>query len=137
MSVQTLLRAYFLAGLPVGLLAGMALGLLARSEDPPTDAGWTGYSSFERRAVRLAHVAAVMLPALAAVYASALDALPHDATLATWAAALWISGGAVLPIALAAAAWRRPLTPFVPVPALAVSAGAVLFAAAWLHGVRP
>ena len=60
MSVLDLLRTYALLGIPVGLGLGLALGLVANRDD-----GWGGYGSFRRRAARLGHVAAVMLPLLA------------------------------------------------------------------------
>lgn len=142
-----LLRAYALLGIPAGLIAGLSLGLVANRDD-----GWGGYDSFARRAARLGHVAAVMLPAIAGLYAvlvSPLVALPAGATpgiaasseslsdAAAWGAALWIGGGVTLPLLLFAAAWRRRLASFLPVPALAVVAGALFLAAAALHGGRP
>jgi hypothetical protein len=157
MSVQEWLRGYALAGVPAGLVLGLLLGLVARRDD-----GWGGYASFPRRAARLGHIAAVMLPALAGLYAVLLSGpggLPVAATgaagvegaarssaafaaappgaYAVWGAALWIAGGLTLPTALYAAAWRRSLAPLLSVPALAVVAGAVCLAAAGLQGGRP
>lgn len=122
MSVHELLRAYALLGLPAGLLAGLALSLPAWR-----DGALGGYASFPRRALRLAHVAAVMLPVIAGVWCCLLR--PDETPAVRAAARLWIAGGIALPLALAASAARRPLAPYVlPVPALALVAASVLFA---------
>ena len=122
---------FALAGIPAGLAVGLGLGLVARGDD-----GWGGYGSFRRRAARLGHVASVMLPALAGLY-SVLVPADADASLAVSGAALWIAGGVALPLVLFAAAWRRPLAALLPLPALAVFAGALALAAAALQGGRP
>lgn len=121
-SVYEALRAYAAAGIPGGLVFGLALGLVARRE-----AGWGGYGSFARRAIRLSHVAAVMLPALAVVYASLLGPDATDAA-ARWGARLWIAGGPLLAAALALAAFRPRLAPVVALPAIACTAASVCFA---------
>ena len=120
------LRAYAFLGLPVGLATGLALGLVARRE-----AGWGGYLSFRRRAARLAHVSAVMLPVIAGVFSLLLAAGPFDAAAARWGAWLWIAGGIALALSLFAAAWRPQLFILLPVPAVAVAGGALAFAAAF------
>lgn len=123
MSVQETLRAYALTGLPAGLLAGLALSIPAWR-----DGALGGYGSFERRALRLAHVAAVMLPVIAGAWSPLIG--PDDTPAVRAAVRLWIAGGISLPLALALSAARRPLAPFVlPVPALALVAASVLFAA--------
>lgn len=128
MSVHYTLAAFALWGIPVGLTLGLALGLIARSEG-----GMGGYASFRRRAARLGHVAAVMLPALGGLYSLLLRAVSAPASgLAEAGACLWISGGIALPLCLFAAAWRPGLTILIPLPALAVLAGAVALAAAGL-----
>lgn len=137
MSVQEALRTYALAGVPAGLLLGLLLGLVARRED-----GWGGYASFPRRAARLGHVAAVMLPALAGLYAVLLgsggdgrsDAACAESVCAAWGAGLWIAGGVLLPASLFVVARRPALAPAVSVPALVVTAGAVCLAVAGLSG---
>lgn len=122
-----MLRAYALLGLPFGLLAGLALSMPAWR-----DGALGGYASFPRRALRLAHVAAVMLPVIAGVWSQLIgpDAAPaaHDEAHLR-GAQLWIAGGIALPLALAASAARRALAPFVlPLPALALVAASVLLA---------
>jgi hypothetical protein len=123
MSVSNLLVAYALAGIPVGLLLGMALGLVARREG-----GWGGYASFRRRAARLGHVAAVMLPLIAGFYGLALRTAAFDEGVARVGALLWTVGGAGLVAALFLAAWRPRLALALPLPALAVVAGGTCFA---------
>ena len=123
MSVREQLVTYALAGLPVGLLVGLGLGLVARRPD-----GWGGYASFPRRATRLAHVALVMLPLIAGAYALLLDASALARPGALWAARLWITGGVLLPLALFVAAWRPRLAPLVVPPALCLTSAACLFA---------
>jgi hypothetical protein len=123
------LLTYAILGLPAGLALGMMLGLVARFED-----GWGGYGSFRRRAARLAHVAAVMLPLIAGFYALALGAHPEGLEAAWLGAWLWIAGGIGLPVVLAVAAWRPRLKLALPAPATAVVCGAVAFAVSHLSG---
>jgi len=121
------LRAYALLGIPVGLGLGLALGLVARHEG-----GWGGYASFPRRAVRLGHIAAVMLPVLAGAYAVWLGGRPvADGPLA-WATVLWIGGGPLLSLSLFVAAWRPRARAAMVVPAVALTAASILFAWAGL-----
>jgi hypothetical protein len=124
-SVSDLLIAYAVLGIPVGLLAGLGLGLVARREE-----GWGGYGSFRRRAARLGHVAAVMLPVVAGFYGLALRAVPVEEPLSRVATWLWVIGSPSLAVALFAAAWRPRLVAALPAPALAVVAGASCFALA-------
>jgi hypothetical protein len=127
MSPQQALLTYAFLGAPVGLLTGLLLGLVAQH-----DGGWGGYGSFPRRAARLGHVALVMLPFMAGLYALALGDHGAD-TLAGWAALLWIGSGVLLPAALFASAWRRRWRFALPLPALALAGAAVLFALAHLR----
>jgi hypothetical protein len=123
-SVSSLLLADFVLGLPLGLLLGAALGPIAAR-----DGGWGGYGSFRRRATRLAHVAAVMLPALAGLYAVALPAAALATPAAHAAAWLWSAGLLALPAALLVAAPRPRLAPWlVPAPAACLIAASAAFA---------
>ena len=106
----------------MGLILGLALGLVARRED-----GWGGYGSFRRRAARLGHIAAVMLPLIGGFYALALPAT--DGALVRWGAGLWVLGGVGLPIVLFAAAFLPRLRFALPVPASACVVGAVALGA--------
>jgi len=132
MSALHTLLLYALVGLPVGLLSGLALGLVARHQG-----GWGGYASFRRRAARLGHVCLVMLPLLAGFYALALEGRVSEGRVAegwvlSWAVGLWIPGSIALACVLFAAAWKPAARLALPVPALAVTAGAVLFACAYV-----
>ncbi len=121
------LLTYAVIGLPIGLVTGLALGLVAQR-----DGGWGGYGSFRRRAARLGHISCVMLPLLAGFYALSLRPDPIDTAAGRWGARLWIAGGVTLPLALFAAAWRPALRVAMPVPALTVLGAAVAFAVAYL-----
>lgn len=125
MSPLELLTGYALWGLPLGLVSGLCLGLVARHED-----GWGGYASFRRRAARLGHVALVMLPLIAGVYALLLARRPADPVLLAWAARLWVPGAVALCASLFLAAWRPALRCVLPLPATALTAAALLFACA-------
>ncbi|MHC5011696.1 MAG: hypothetical protein ACYTG6_12245 [Planctomycetota bacterium] len=123
MSVLDTLSGFALAGLPVGLFLGMALGPVAHRPD-----GGGGYASLSRRAARLGHVASVMLPLIAGFYALAAGAGSWDAALLAWAVPLWIGGAVVLVAVLFATAFRPGLRVVLPVPATALAAASVLFA---------
>jgi hypothetical protein len=125
--------AYALIGLPVGLLSGLLLGVVANRERGTHDAGgWRSYASFRRRAVRLGHVAAIMLPLLGGFYALALGTWGADSSVLPWAAGLWIVGGALLVSVLIVTAWFPLVRYVLPLPALALTTAAVLFALAWV-----
>ena len=121
-----LLTAYAFWGLPLGLVSGLCLGLVAQRDD-----GWGGYGSFRRRAARLGHVALVMLPVLAGVYALLLDGRAASPAPLAWATGLWVLGAPALCVVLFLAAWRPALRYVLPVPALALTAASILFACAY------
>ena len=128
MSALDALNTYAIVGLPVGLVSGLALSLVARHSE-----GWGGYASFRRRAARLGHVCLVMLPLIAGFYAQAAGGRSLEPAILAWAAGLWIGGAITLALALFAAAWRPSLVLILPLPALCVTAGALAFASAWLR----
>lgn len=125
------LRWYLFVGLPLGLLTGGALSLVAAS---PT--GWGGYGSESRRAARLGHVATVMLPALGALYELQLRSaaeLPAWTSTVAW---LWIAGGVSLCLSLFLTAARPSWKAVLVLPATVVIVAACgLGAAAVLGGV--
>jgi len=125
MSPQDALMSYAFLGLPAGLALGLLLGLVARHEN-----GWGGYGSVRRRAARLGHIAAVMLPLIAGFYALALGDVVNAA--AWWGVRLWIAGGIGLPLVLFTAAWRPRFQLALPIPATAITSSAVAFALAYL-----
>ena len=114
-------------GMILGALLGMAFGMRAESRD------WAGgYGSFQRQALRLAHIAAFALGIINVLYGSstrALDLLPP------WAAAVgsmaMIAGGLLMPAACLGAAWRRPLKLLFPLPASCVLVALSVQAWAW------
>jgi hypothetical protein len=123
-----LLRGFAFVGIPSGLVLGLLLGVVANRPD-----GWGGYGSFPRRAARLGHVAAVMLPALGGLYAVLLEGAARGGLLAA-AAWTWL-GGAVLLVTVLFGAARRPAVRYLlPLPALALTAAAVVFALVHLQG---
>lgn len=121
------LRTYALLGLPAGLALGLLLALVARAEG-----GWGGYGSFRRRAARLGHVAAVMLPVIGGAYATWLGGRTVRPAALAIAVPLWIVGGPLLSIALFVTAWRPALRLALVAPALALTTGSVFFACAGL-----
>lgn len=127
MSPLDALRTYALLGLPAGLGLGLCLGLVARHED-----GWGGYASPRRRAARLGHVAAVMLPVIGGAYALWLEGRAAPTSALACAAGLWIVGGVALVLALLVAAWRPGLRAGVVAPAVALTAASAAFAWAGL-----
>ena len=124
-SVLGPLLRYAVIGLPLGLLSGLLLGLVANRSD-----GWGGYGSLRRRAARLGHIAAVMLPLIAGVYALLGRAGGVDPLLAGWAVPLWIAGGWSLVGVLFLTAWRPALRYLLALPATALTSASVLFAMA-------
>jgi hypothetical protein len=126
MSVPQQLIDFALVGIPVGLVLGMGLGLVAGGEH-----GWGGYGSFRRRAARLAHVAAVMLPLLAGFYGLALEARASSAAPGEWVvlgARLWMPGSCALVAVLLLAAWRPAWRFVLPLPALTLVVAACAMA---------
>jgi hypothetical protein len=115
------------AGMILGALLGMAFGLRAESRD------WAGgYGSFQRQALRLAHIAAFALGIINVLYGSStrgLDLLPP------WAAGsgslAMIAGGLLMPAVCLAAAWRRSLKLLFPLPASCVLVALSIQAWAW------
>lgn len=104
------------AGMVFGALLGMTIGLWAESRQ------WAGgYGSFERQAIRLAHVAFFALGTINVLYglcARGLDAVPPP--VAAIGSGTMIAGGLSMPLVCLAAAWRRPLKYLFPIPASCV-----------------
>jgi len=122
-----ILFAFALVGLPVGMILGLVLGLPANREE-----GLGGYAGLPRRAARLGHVAAIMLPLIAGFYALAFSVRLPGRDVPPWASSLWMGGavGLVLTLFLTV---RFPKARYVlPLPATALVVAAALFALA-LH----
>ena len=114
-------------GMIVGAILGMLFGIWAESRE------WAGgYGSFQRQAMRLAHVAAFALGMINVLYGSVhagLDALPQWAS-GTGSIAM-IVGGALMPVVCLASAWRRPLKYAFPIPASCVLVALMVQAWGW------
>jgi hypothetical protein len=114
-------------GMILGALLGMTFGLWAESRQ------WAGgYDSFERQALRLAHIAAFALGIINVLYGSstqALDLLPP--WLAATGSVAMMAGGFLMPAVCLAAAWRRPLKILFPLPASCVLVALAIQAWAW------
>jgi amino acid permease len=112
----------------------MVFGMRAESRD------WAGgYGSFRRQALRLGHVAAFALGVINVLYGVSSEALGE---LPPWAAiggsSAMIAGGFLMPMVCLAAAWRRGLKVFFPLPAtfVAVALGVQIWGWAALAGGR-
>jgi hypothetical protein len=120
------LRMHALVGIPVGLVTGLLLGLVARHQG-----GWGGYASERRRAARLSHISLVMLPVISGLYGLWLSGAPRT-DLVAWGARLFIPGSVALSAALAILAARPSWKAVLPLPAMTVVAGSIVFAFAGL-----
>ena len=114
-------------GMILGTLLGMLFGLRAESRD------WVGgYGSFQRQALRLAHIAAFALGIINVLYGSStqgLDQLPPWAAV-TGSAAM-IAGGLLMPAVCLTVAWHRTLKYLFPLPASCVLVALSIQAWAW------
>lgn len=120
-----------LALLAAGLLAGLAMSLYAFEPIVAPPASLADYDALPRRLLRLAHVAAVMLPLLNIVLAPLVDRVrlgPRGRAAASW---MLLAGAATLPAALALqAVWPLARVAHLAAPpALAFVTGVVLLAA--------
>lgn len=87
--------------LPIGLLAGLAMALYAFVPMVPVPAGLQSHDDLPRRLLRLAHIAAIMLPLINIAVGLCLDRvkLPqHAKQAASW---MLIAGAVFLPLSLA------------------------------------
>jgi len=124
-SVLDILFSFAVAGLPVGMVLGLVLGLPANRED---GGALGGYAGLPRRAARLGHVAAIMLPLIAGFYALAFSVRLPGRDVPLLASSLWMGGavGLVLTLFLTV---RFPKVRYVlPLPATALVVAAGLFA---------
>jgi hypothetical protein len=124
-SVLAPLVRFAAVGIAVGLVGGLPLGIIANRSG-----ALGGYGSLRRRALRLGHVATIMLPLMAGFYALAGTTWGVSQALARWAVPLWISGACLLEAVLIGTAWRPRIRYLLPLPATALTAAALLFAMA-------
>jgi hypothetical protein len=108
-----------------GLLLGLVMSVYAFVPLAPPPSGFQAYGDLPRRLVRLAHIAAIMLPLLNVAIGGWIDRLALGRRAKEWASLLLLSGAAGLPAALlveAALPWARALHVSGP-PALAFCSG--------------
>ena len=122
--------------LALGLVGGLAMSLYAFHPVVRPPAGLANYDDLPRRLLRLAHVAAVMLPLINIVVGPWIDRLAMSPGARRWASRLLIAGAAGLPLALVLEAVVPAFRPLHPsgIPACAFIAGAVLLAVGALRG---
>ena len=87
--------------LSLGLGAGLAMSLYAFQPLVPVPAALARYDDLPRRLIRLAHIAAIMLPLINIVLGPWLDRLRLPARAREAASWLLLAGGATLPASLA------------------------------------
>jgi hypothetical protein len=109
----------------VGLLAGLAMSLYAFQPVVKPPASLDQYDDLPRRLLRLAHIAAIMLPLLNVVLGGWLDRLRLSLAAKRWASWLMLLGAVLVPLALAFEAICPPARPFYPsaLPVVAFCAG--------------
>jgi hypothetical protein len=119
-----------LALIALSLVGGLVMSLYAFVPMIRVPAPLEHYDDLPRRLLRLAHIAAVMLPLLNVVFGLLLDRLRLNRAMKEVASVLLLAGAVGLPLALAAQAF----SPFAREwhlagpPALAVTLGAALVA---------
>jgi hypothetical protein len=87
--------------LSLGLGAGLAMSLYAFQPLVPVPAALAHYDDLPRRLIRLAHIAAIMLPLINIVLGPWLDRLSLPTLVRETASWLLLAGAAILPAALA------------------------------------
>lgn len=101
----------------VGFVGGALLGLGFHRE-----AFLGGYQSFERRLLRLGHIACIALGGVNLLWAIA----PLDAEWSSWGGACWAIGGVLMPTVCALTAWRPGLRHLFCLPVISATAGALI-----------
>ena len=102
----------------LGFILGMTLGMWAEGET------WLGgYTSVERRYLRLGHVAFIALSIINILYGKELAAVALPTLVKNVGSYLMIFGATGVPLTCISAAFFRKTRYFLPLPALAVLAG--------------
>ena len=114
-----------------GLAAGLTMSLYAFTPMVPVPGSLTHYDDLPRRLLRLAHIAAIMLPLINILLGPWLDRVDLPGPLRRAASWLLLLGAAGLPPALALEALVPAVIPLHPAaaPALAFSLAVVVTAA--------
>lgn len=124
--------------LPLGLLGGLALSLFSFVPLIAPPPGFQSYVDLPRRLMRLAHIAAVMLPLINIVVGRELDALSLSVRLKRAVSWLLLGGAVGLPLALALEALVPPLAAIHPsgLPAFALTAALIIVGVGALRTLR-
>ena len=92
----------------IGFLAGLAMSLYAFQPVVQPGAALDQYDDLPRRLLRLAHIAAIMLPLINIVFGTWLDRLRLSTAAKEWASRLLLAGALLVPLALALEAISAP-----------------------------
>jgi hypothetical protein len=123
--------------LSLGLVGGLAMSLYAFTPLVSVPAGLAQYDDLPRRLIRLAHIAAVMLPLINIVLAPWIDRVALPPVLRDTASWLLLTGAAGLPVSLVLEAVVPVLRPLhLPgIPAAAVTVAVCLIARGACRGI--
>jgi hypothetical protein len=106
-----------------GILLGMIIGLWAESSE------WAGgYGSLKRRALRLAHISAIALPALCVLYGQTMPSSSLASSLQATGACLMIAGTILMPLVCVGTAFVNRVKFLFPIPATAIFVAVALMA---------
>jgi hypothetical protein len=109
-----------------GALSGAAIGLFFHRD------GWLGgYDSFQRRLVRLGHIAFFGLGILNVLCALSLAVAPVPAVYAGIASKAFVVAAVTMPACCFLTAWRRGFRQLFPIPVVAVLLGVTGLLAGW------
>ena len=104
-----------------GILTGAGMGLLFYKDN------WLGgYSSWQRRLVRLAHISFFGLGFINLGYSLTLPLLANHVT-SFWPGYLLIIAAITMPTVCYLAAWCKPMRHLFPLPVLSLALGLILF----------
>jgi len=127
MGAANVRTAWWMIG--VSLAAGALLGMWSFGGPMAAPEGFRAYDDLPRRLVRLAHIAAVMLPALNLLYVPWMSRTAWGPALRRLGCRLLLFGTVALPVLLAAAAFWRPAFYALPAPVFALIASMFVLAA--------
>lgn len=113
-------------GVLAGLATGSIFGLLFHRDD------WLGgYTSYERRMVRLGHIAFSALGFLNLIFAVTAAPMGLRPIALEITSISFIVGEITMPICCFLTAWRKPLQHLFPVPVIALATGLVSIFLGW------
>jgi hypothetical protein len=131
---SNIVLAWWMIG--IGMAGGAIMGLWSFDGPARPPAGFALYDDLPRRLVRLAHIAAVALPALNLLYVPWMRQSAWGEADRRRGCRLLLFGTVALPVLLALAAFWRPALFALAVPVFALVAASFLLAAG-LSGIGP